>query len=410
MGRQGKVLFEAMRNIPGLHFQAVCDIWDYNRQYGAHQVRALQKHMPGRYVDIDEMLATEKGLDAAIIATPDCWHAPHAVKCLEAGLHVYCEKMMANTLDDARKIVRAVERTGKVCQIGYQRRSNPFYRYAAEVLVGQLGICGQITGFNCQWNRSPAFSQDIYYKKKLAINPEILERYGFIGSDGEGDMHRFVNWRLCRALSAGGISDLGSHQLDVCHWFTGGAPKSVMASGTNPHFKEREVFDDVMATIVFDTPKGPVQAFAQTFSTSSGIGGHHERIMGTEASINLSEVSLLNRIVPGGQSVGSNLWSDLEVRGFIIPTLPEPEWFDTRGNRIISRPSRPLFEYTIPGSSSNKLPHQPHLENFIAAIRGTERLNCDALTAFRSEVPVHLVEQAARSGQTVRITPDQLDP
>ncbi len=85
MGKQGRVLFEAMANIPGIHFQAVCDIWDYNLKGGIAKVRALQGHTPRGYADIDELLATEKGLDAVIIATPDFWHSPHTVKCLEAG-------------------------------------------------------------------------------------------------------------------------------------------------------------------------------------------------------------------------------------------------------------------------------------------------------------------------------------
>jgi hypothetical protein len=46
MGKQGRVLFEAMANIPGLHFQAVCDIWDYNLKGGIGKVRALQGHTP----------------------------------------------------------------------------------------------------------------------------------------------------------------------------------------------------------------------------------------------------------------------------------------------------------------------------------------------------------------------------
>ena len=108
-GKQGEVLFNCLRNIPGLHFQAVCDISKYNRDAGMKRAEALQGQMPTGYEDIDEMLAKEKGLDAAVIATPDFWHSPHTVKCLEAGLHVYCEKMMSNTLEGARAMVRAME-------------------------------------------------------------------------------------------------------------------------------------------------------------------------------------------------------------------------------------------------------------------------------------------------------------
>ena len=73
------------------------------------------------------MLSDEKDLDAVIIATPDFWHAEQTIACLKAGLHVYCEKEMSNTLEGARKMVQAAKQTGKLLQIGHQRRSNPRY-------------------------------------------------------------------------------------------------------------------------------------------------------------------------------------------------------------------------------------------------------------------------------------------
>jgi len=73
------------------------------------------------------MLDKEQDLDAVIVATPDFWHSPHTVACLEAGLHVYCEKAMSNTLDGARKMVLAARKTKRLLQIGHQRRSNPKY-------------------------------------------------------------------------------------------------------------------------------------------------------------------------------------------------------------------------------------------------------------------------------------------
>ena len=62
------------------------------------------------YEDYREMLDKEKELDAVVIATPDFWHSQHAVDCLKAGKHVYCEKEMSNTLEGARRMVRAAAR------------------------------------------------------------------------------------------------------------------------------------------------------------------------------------------------------------------------------------------------------------------------------------------------------------
>jgi len=308
MGKQGRVLFEAMSNIPGIHFQAVCDIWDYNLKGGIAKVRALQGHTPKGYADIDEMLATEKGLDAVIVATPDFWHSPHTVKCLEAGLHVYCEKMMSNTIDGARAMVHAMEKSGKLCQIGHQRRSNPRYRYTLDQLINGHKICGQIININSQWNRAVKSSQDIGFNPKLTIKQDVLTKYGF------KDMQQFMNWRTFRDLSGGPISDLGAHQIDIFGWFLGVAPKSVYATGGNSYFKDREHFDNVMCIFEYDTPQGQVRAFYQVLTTTSSGGGFWESFMGTDATIKISEIASTSAIY---REDSAPPWDDLVNRGVL---------------------------------------------------------------------------------------------
>ena len=396
MGKQGRVLFDAMSNIPGIHFQAVCDIWDYNRKGGMAKVRALQGHLPKGYSDIDEMLATETGLDAAIVATPDFWHSPHTVKCLEAGLHVYCEKMMSNTIDGARAMVKAMDASGKLCQIGHQRRSNPRYRYTLDQLIKGHRICGQIVNINGQWNRAVSSSQDIAYNKKLAIDPAVLAKYGY------KDMHQFMNWRTYRDLSGGPISDLGAHQIDIFNWFLGTAPKSVFASGGPDYFREREHFDTVMAIFDYDTPQGGVRAFYQVLTTTSAGGGYYESFMGTEATINISERSAFTNIY---RESSAPSWDDLVRRGFLrrVAAASKVESSDA----IASYESAAPEGFALPGDI-NKPPHQPHLENFFAAVRGKAKLNCDARHAFESEAPIYWVNPSALSRQPIQFTEQHL--
>ena len=82
------------------------------------------------YENYEDLLAKEKDLQAVVVATPDFWHAPITNACLKAGLHVYCEKMMSNTIEGARSMVQTMRETGKLLQIGHQRRSNPRYLFA----------------------------------------------------------------------------------------------------------------------------------------------------------------------------------------------------------------------------------------------------------------------------------------
>lgn len=401
-GKQGEVLFDAMKNITkshGLHFQAVCDIWDSRRQYGAGRAGRMQGSRVNAYVDIDEMLEKEKGLDAAIVATPDFWHSPHTVKLLDAGINVYCEKMMSNTIDGAREMVRAMDRSGKLCQIGHQRRSNPRYRYTLEQLIQKKKICGQIVNANAQWNRAVASSQDIAYAPKLKIKDEILAKYGF------KDMHKFRNWRFYRDLSGGPISDLGAHQIDIFNWFLGCLPKNVFASGGNDFFKDREHFDNVMCIFEYDTPQGGVRAFYQVLTTTSSGGGFYETFMGSDATVTISEISSSSAIY---REDSAPAWDDLVKKGYLKlkPAPPKPKSTDA----IASYESPPAEAFDLPGGF-NKLAHQPHLENFFAAVRNPDKvkLNCDARHAFESEAPIYWVNPSALSGQPITFGPEHLE-
>lgn len=399
-GKQGEVLFNCLKNIPGLHFQAVCDISAYNLKRGMGQARAHQKSSPNGYADIDEMLATEKGLDAAIVATPDFWHSPHTVKCLEAGLNVYCEKMMSNTIEGARAMVHAMEKSGKLCQIGHQRRSNPRYRYVLDQLINGQKICGQIVNINGQWNRSLGASQDIggeTLHKSTIVPTDVLNKYGF------KDMHQFLNWRTYRDLSGGPISDLGAHQIDIFGWFLGVAPKSVYASGGNDYFREREHFDNVMCIFEYDTPQGNVRAFYQVLTTTSAGGGFWESFMGTEATIKMSEIASSSAIY---REDGAPKWDDLVKKGYLIskPSPPKPP---PSADTVQVYESAAPEGFDLPGGF-NKPAHQPHLENFFDAMRGKAKLTCDARHAFESEAPIYWVNPSALSKQPIIFTREHL--
>ena len=184
-GAQGQVLLDSCLRIPGLNFKAVCDIWtDYNQKRSTRLLKAY-RHDVTPYVDYAEMLDKEKDLDAVIIATPDFWHAEHTIACLEAGLHVYCEKEMSNTLEGARKMVEAARRTGKLLQIGHQRRSNPRYIFSFEKIIKEAQMIGHITTINGQWNRSKRACEDLGWPRNVPIEQDVLEKYGF------ESMHQF---------------------------------------------------------------------------------------------------------------------------------------------------------------------------------------------------------------------------
>jgi predicted dehydrogenase len=174
-----------------IRFKAVCDIWPYKLTLYRNRLRAL-KHDVTAYEDYKEMLDKED-LDAVIVATPDWMHAPITIAALNAGLHVYCEKEMSNSLDEAKKMVQAARSTGKLLQIGHQRRSNPRYLIAEEI-VRKYRLAGRIKNANAQWNR-PVSGHRIAVptNEKIWIDKSTLEKYGY----GSFLWPYFLGWGFC---------------------------------------------------------------------------------------------------------------------------------------------------------------------------------------------------------------------
>jgi len=411
-GKQHEVLWNAMVNIPGIRYVAACDIMEKDRLSATYnRVGRAFGNKIAKYTDAEEMLTKEaKNLDAVFVATPDFWHAPHTVMALEAGCHVYCEKMMSETIEGARSMVDAMDRTGKLCQIGHQRRSNPRYQFALNELINKEHICGQIINMNGQWNRALSSSQDIVYGKPANLpDAETLRKYGFnAGANGQLSeqelQHRFLNWRFYTSLSGGPISDLGAHQIDIFNWFMGTQPKSVMASGGRSYFKDREHFDNVMCIFEYDTPFGNARAFYQVLTTTSAGGGYYETFMGTDGTIEISEREAYTNIYKESGADGAK-WDNLVRRGL----LKKEAVGQAAGgsDAIASYASAPPDKYALPGGL-NKPPHQPHIENFFAAIRGEAELTCDARHALESEAPIYWVNPAANSHEIINFTEEHL--
>lgn len=407
-GKQHEVLFNAMVNIPGIRYVAACDIMKARVGRTFSAIKSRFGYNIKRYLDAQEMLDKEE-LDAVFVATPDFWHAPHTVMALEAGCNVYCEKMMSNTIDGARSMVDAMDKSGKLCQIGHQRRSNPRYLFTLEELVKKHNICGQIVNINGQWNRALSASQDIVSKPSILPDADTLKRFGFgMGTDKNLSLeelrHRFLNWRFYTSLSGGPISDLGAHQIDIFNWFLGAQPTSLMASGGRSYFKDREHFDNVMCVFDYDTPQGNARAFYQVLTTTSSGGGYFESFMGTEGTIEISEREAYTNIYKESGADGAK-WDELVSRGIL---KKEAAGKAAGGSdAIASYESAPPDEYALPGGLS-KPPHQPHIENFLLSVRGEAKLTCDARHALESEAPIYWVNEAAEKKETIKFTEEHL--
>ncbi len=391
-GEEGKVLLESLLKIDGIQVVALCDIWEYHRKEGAHYLKDMGSEVRA-YENYEDLLDKEKDLQAVIVATPDFWHAPITNACLKAGLNVYCEKMMSNTLEGAKSMVQTMRSTGKLLQIGHQRRSNPRYRFALERLINGEKICGRFTAANAQWNR--AVKPDFGWPKHSDISPEQLAKYGF------KDMHQFRNWRWFRGLGGGPLSDLGAHQIDIFNWWFGVTPKSVIASGGLDYYENHDWYDNAMVIYEYQLPKGVARAMYQVQTTTSAGGGYWEMFMGDEGTIKMSEDPKLTAIY---REDGAKPWDDLIQRNIFLPKND-----DTAADaKVDARETAALAKYDM-AVSFNKPPHMPHLENFFNAIRGKEKLNCPADEAYRSEYIIHKANESIAEGKRIILTPEEVE-
>src|SRR5215475_9295372 len=105
----------------------VSDIWSRRRDEGAAAIGKLVGHEIAKARNNEE-LYDRKDVDAVIVATADFQHALHGVEAVRAGRDAYIEKPMANDMADARALRQAVKDTGRIVQIGSQRRSSRKYQ------------------------------------------------------------------------------------------------------------------------------------------------------------------------------------------------------------------------------------------------------------------------------------------
>ncbi len=390
-GVQGQVLLNSCLKIPGVRFTALCDIWTaYNQKYASAYLKEYG-HAHNTYEDYRDMLATEQDLDAVIIATPDFWHEEQTVACLKAGLHVYCEKEMSTTLTGARHMVQAARDTGKLLQIGHQRRSNPRYLHCYEKLLKNAKLLGRMTTIGGQWNRS--YHPDRGWPKKAVMEQEKLAKYGY------ESMHQFKNWRWYKGLGGGPIVDLGSHQIDIFNWFLEATPTCVLANGgTNYYDQENhEWYDNVFAIYDYETPDGIVRGTYQTITTNS-CQGYFELFLGDEGTLVLSESAGRGDVYPEPSAPGWGSWVEL---GYLnAPRQAE----DSRTSAVTDvRETVPTARYTLPVEFTDPY-HKPHLENFFNAVRGQTNLTCPAEIGYETAVSVLKVNDAVEAGQPLYFT------
>jgi predicted dehydrogenase len=139
----------------GTECAALCDVDANVLQRRIRDVEKIQGKRPRSYDDFRDLLE-HKGLDVIIIGTPDHWHTLPFVYALQQGYDIYCEKPLANSIEECNIMERAVDRYEKVVQIGQWQRSDKHWQDAIDcVHSGKLGKIRTVRAWSYQgWMRS----------------------------------------------------------------------------------------------------------------------------------------------------------------------------------------------------------------------------------------------------------------
>lgn len=212
-----------------------------------------------KYRDFREMLERERSLDAVLIATPDHAHAPIARACMRAGKHVYVQKPLTWSVEEARMLRDLAAETGVVTQMGNQGHSMDEGRLVLEWI--DAGIIGPVREVHV-WTNRPIWPQGL----PAPVMPDELPDDGSwwpgstnqriaagIAREGpppaslDWDLYQCANaratpyhpiyhpfhWRGWTAFGVGALGDMGAHLLDHPYWALElGYPTHVEATST----------------------------------------------------------------------------------------------------------------------------------------------------------------------------------
>jgi predicted dehydrogenase len=364
----------------GMNFEmvALSDLWNRRRDEGKAY---LEKELGGSIQTYrnNEELYSAKGIDAVFISTADFQHALHTIEAVKAGCDTYTEKPLAETMEDNRAVLKAVKDSGKIVQIGSQRRSGENY-WAADEFI-KSGKFGDIKMVELMWNvnqpgrwRRPELTSilketDIDWKRFLMNRP--ADKF---------DPRKYLEYRLFWPYSSGIAGQWMSHQIDTVHWFSGlKHPNSVVANGGIYQWNDGRVNADTM-TVVMDYGQG-TKGFQVQFTSrfSNSAGGTKEIYYSNGGELNLDT----NTISPNGglrereakaMGLQANLLPTMKIEGAKVATDA-----DTGGDILTFN----------------------HVKNWMECVRSRKTPNAPIEAGYQHSIATIMSNAAYRTGQRV---------
>ncbi len=337
---------------------AVCDVFTNHRARGQKSAGVADADVYGDY----RKLLERKDIDEVVIATPDHWHGQISCDAMQSGRHVYVEKPMTRSLEDAMKMWDTAKSTKKLVQVGSQGCSDVRWHQAGQVVKdGKIGKLLWAQGSYC---RNTPTGEWNYYNIDPDANEKTVDWKMWLGNAPKipWNPDRFFRWRKYWDYGTGIIGDLWPHRLhplmiamDMKEF-----PKRVACIGGNLTHSdlgtapEREVADATMVMVEF--PSGPMIYLAGSSVNEQG----------------LQDVLRFNK---------ATMYID---------------------NAFTVKPERPyvdeIEEWSEPRKGSGES-HQEHHKNMFDCIRNNKQPNCPIELGVRVQTIVSMAEKSYRENK-----------
>lgn len=221
-----------INGVKGENIVALCDVDDNPVNKTLAEIEECKK--ANKYRDFRKMLEQEKSLDAVVVTTPDHMHAPASLMAMRMGKHVYNEKPLTRTIEEARAMAKVAAETKVVTHMGNQGHSNDSLRTIVEIL--QAGSLGAVTEVYT-WTDRPGKYWPQPAKMWEGDNPvpATLDWDLWLGVAEKRTYNPAYcpfKWRGFWDFGTGSLGDMGCHIIDSVYWgLQLGYPVSVEAEG-----------------------------------------------------------------------------------------------------------------------------------------------------------------------------------
>jgi len=345
-----------MKEADNVEIVAVCDVY----QKRLDQAAATTGAAP---VKDYRAILDRKDIDYVAIVTPEHWHARMTLDAADAGKHIYCEKPMTWSIEQAKQVVKKIQQTNVKMQVGVQGMCDDSYETAQKyVKEGKLGRVVQ-----AQIDYSRNYKRDFWVSDEpdKDVRPgDNLDWNAFLGPAPKRpfDLDRFLHWRRYWDYSGGIATDLFVHRITrVIRALDLKFPTRAVAVGGKWEFRDSAAEIPDTFNMMLDYPDGLSVVVLSSMANDTPIP---HVLRGHEATLEFTR------------------------DGFVI--RPQVR-FNKEGEK-------PEIVHKKTGGEDIMLHHR-NLQN---AIRGGEALKCDVMTGYYGIVAVRLAIESFRRSKCMK--------